>query len=166
MNPIRHLALIAALLAGLPLTAACSAKMRPAPDWDQAAVTETRWSATYTSGGEAIPLTLILMTAENFSQARLVALSAFGVTLGDCRVENGRGQCRSSRGAEGLMTKISGAIGTMLELEADFLLKPDSKPGQIGLPGWQAQRDADGQIEYRPAASSSWSLAMKKMATK
>ena len=91
-----------------------------------------------------------------------MALSAFGATLGDCRLENGRGQCRGPRDAEGLMTKVSGAIGVMLEHEANFLLQPGQGPAKVGALGWQAARNAAGVIEYRLATSSSWTLVMKK----
>ena len=166
MKPIQRLALIAALLTGLSLTTACSPKTPRLLDWSQDEVSESRWSATYTAGGESTPLTLILMTAENPGPARLVALSAFGATLGDCVVTNGRGQCRGPREAEGLMTRISGAIGVMLERDAAFLTDPGKSQAQIGALGWQAARDAAGVVEYRLTTASSWTLVMKKTAAK
>lgn len=162
MNPLR-LAGLAALVAGLALSTACSAKISKTVNWDDKTIGQSRWSATYTHGGESIPLALILMTQDDGAgPARLLALSAFGATLGDCLVEKGRAKCHSAPGANGLLMQISGAVGAMLQQDAGFLLSPGRGPGQSGSAGWQAVRGPEGAIEYQPT-SSNWILVMKKM---
>lgn len=170
MSSIRYLAIIiAVILLGLSLTAGCSRKTPVFSDRNQENAGESHWSATYAADGESMPMTLILVTGDKSERTRLVALSAFGATLGDCAVENGRGLCRrrgAPPGAERLMTRISGAIGAMLERDPDFLAKPGRGSVQIGARGWEAQRDAAGLIEYRPAAPANWTLVMKPVTAK
>lgn len=169
MSSIRHSAIIVAIISlGLSLTVGCSRKTPVFPDRNQENAGESHWSATYAVGGESIPMTLILVTGDTSDRTRLVALSAYGATLGDCAVENGRGRCRpgTPRGAEGLMTRISGAIGVMLERAPDFLLKPGRESARIGSQGWEAKRDEAGIIEYRPTAPANWTLVMKPVTAK
>lgn len=162
MNPLR-LAALAALVAGLALSTACSTNTSKSAAWGDKSFGQSRWSATYTHGGESIPLTLILIaSADGAGPARLLALSAFGATLGDCLVEKGRAKCDNAPGAGGLLQQISGAVGAMLQHDANFLLSPERGPGQSGSAGWLAVRDPAGTVEYRPT-SSNWTLIMKKM---
>lgn len=161
MSPLR-LAALAALVAGLALPTACSTKTSKSADWGDNSFAQSRWSATYTRGEESTPLTLILMTqADEAGPARLLALSAFGATLGDCLMEKGQAKCDNAPGAGGLLQQISGAVGAMLQHDASFLLSPERGPGQSGSAGWLAVRDPAGAVEYRPT-SSNWTLIMKK----
>ena len=162
MNSIR-LALTAAILVGLALSAGCSSKAPPLPSLANEAVSESRWSAALTSGGESIPLTIIALIAPDLGQTRLVALSAFGVTLGDCRLEKGRNPCRSAPGADGLMKRISTAFGEMLRQDASFLLEAGSDSARLTGSGWQAERDSSGKIEYRRTKAAIWTLSLKRL---
>lgn len=169
MSSIRYLAIIVAvILLGFSLTAGCSRKTPVFPDRNQENAGESHWSATYAAAGESMPMTLILVAGDPPERSRLVALSAFGATLGDCAVENGRGLCRPGAppGVEKLMTRLSGAVGAMLERDPDFLAKPGRGPVRIVAQGWEAQRDAAGLIEYRPAVPANWTLVMKPVTTK
>ena len=150
MNPIR-LAVMASVLI-VALSAGCSSKTTKSLAGTDENLRESRWSATYTRSGESIPLTLILMTPEKPGPFRLVALSAFGATLGDCLVKNGRGKCRNAPGADGLMRQISEAAEALLNQEA--ALSP-------GFSGWQAGRNPQGIVECRK--SSGETLVMKEM---
>ena len=162
MNPVR-LALMAIILAGLALSAGCSSKAPSALNRDDGSIRESRWSAALTSGGESIPLTIIALTAENSGQARLVALSAFGATLGDCRLENGRSSCRSAPGADGLVKRISTAFGEMLRQDASFLLESEPDSARLTGSGWQAERDPSGEVEYRRTEAAAWTLSLKRL---
>ncbi|MDR1656997.1 MAG: hypothetical protein LBT47_05505 [Deltaproteobacteria bacterium] len=162
----RHLAALVAIMVSLGLITACRPKKPSFLDWDDGQFSESRWSAAFVSGEESISLILILMTSQNTGRARLVAISPLGMTLGDCLVEEGKGRCLGPQTAEGLVTKISGAVGAMLEHDAAFLLQPAQGPAAIGAYGWRAKREAAGKIEYRLDSPSSWILVMTKMAEK
>lgn len=162
MIKLLRLSMIAALAAGLPALAACSSKAPATEGLAPEALKESRWSATYTSNGEATPLTLILMSPAQAGPARLLVLSAFGATLGDCRVEKGRGRCEGLPGTQGLTRPIAEAIGALLQQDAALALNPDQEPGPIGSSGWRAGGDAAGTLEYQ-FESSDRTLSMKRM---
>lgn len=158
MKPWRLIA-IAAVTAGLTMLAACSAKPQ---SLETEGLRESRWSATYTRGGEASPLTLILMSPPSAGPARLVILSAFGAALGDCRLEKGRGRCDGRPGTQGLTRPVSEAVGALLQHDPAFLLNPGQGPGQTGAAAWRAARDQAGQMEIK-RESSDEALTMKRM---
>lgn len=150
------------LLAGLPLLTACSGKA--APDlFEGQSVLESRWAVNFNAGDESTPLTVVLLNQESFDgRARLLILSSFGASLGDCRLDKGRINCRNSvPGVSPLTDKVASGFRDMLGTDGVGLLVRESGPPLQGS-GWEAGRTSDG-LEYRRQTSPAWSLQLKRI---
>ncbi|MDR1044418.1 MAG: hypothetical protein LBP33_04770 [Candidatus Adiutrix sp.] len=160
MKSIGRLIFIGALWA----LAACSAKTPPASVdlFEGQPTIERRWSATLDSAGEALPLTLIFLSAPEYDgRGRLLALSAFGATLGDCALSGTKtGPCRNAPGADPLMKKSGGALARMLAENPGFLLTP-GEPEKISGQAWAAERDREGRVTYRHLEGRRWTLNLE-----
>ena len=156
---------LAAILIGLLPLLACAAGPPPDPLKGQV-VTEHRWTAELEVDGQATPLTVILLTGKiNDGRARLIILSAFGASLGECAITGKQVAC--GQGAPGLKTltgKLGAAFENMLGPDGLWLLDGFG-PNDLSGPDWSAQRDKNA-VTYRRPDKPAWELRLQALAVK
>ena len=132
------------------------------------AAQESQWGGILSFKGESTPLSLVLATDKNDAKwARLVVLSAFGASLGDCGLSQGKFNCQvTSPGADSLVAKLSGAVGDLLEHDSSFLLVPNYDKKSVGAAGWEAAWETKDRLVYRRFKPQPWSLILTRPGAK
>lgn len=154
--------LLMPLLPGL-LTA-CSPKALPADPAPAGPATESSWSGDFKIKGEATPLTVVLVRPMDQDRdevrARLLILSAFGASLGDCRLAGERADCRNAAPA-------LAPINQKIALAFSRLLKsghwPPAETAALSGPDWRAET-GPGSFEYFSRETPAWELKLRKAA--
>jgi len=147
--------LLISLLFLLPACAAGKAADNSA--FENSSAVERRWSAELRLNDDALPLTLVLLSLQEYAgEARLLIFSAFGASLGDCRLSPDRPVCRKMPGSGPVPDRVAGAVSRILDQKPSLLLAAEA--GEVSGKGWQAHKRADGLLEYRQGTS--WSLTL------
>ena len=153
------------------VTAACTAGDLKMTFFKFSDAEESQWAATLNFKGESIPLSVVLVTSKNYDkQARLVVLSPFGASLGDCwlsDVSQGQFICQGTyAGADSSVAKLSRAVQDLLERDSSFLLKPNYDKNSIKGSGWKAAWETKNKLVYSRLKPQPWSLTLTRAGVK
>ncbi len=114
---------------------ACSGRLQErGADFGGQITREKHWAGELRLDGQAIPLNVILVGPADFDgRSRVVILSAFGASMGDCRLTlAGPPVCRHVRGAAPVVDKIAEGLTKIMTTDADLLWGQGRSPAVGG----------------------------------
>lgn len=156
---------LAAVVIGLMALFACAGGQPPDP-FEGRSTLEHRWTAELEIDGQATPLTVLLFTGTQYDgRGRIIILSAFGASLGECAFTERQMTCgQAAPGLKTLTGKLGQAFRDLLGTDGLWLLS-DSGPDVLNGQDWSARRDGLS-VNYRRQDKPAWELRLQTLRVK